>query len=197
MEKMTTMKQGAKRVVIPAESSPHNFDPTTTVESIVSEALENSASKMRVGNIKAFIDYLKQGNSTAYKYYNYSLAKELGRVLGSLNKNIRAVYTHDFDDFPSEEDFCFENPSIYCRVRMIVWSERKTKALESLVGLLDTAMVQLHWHMLDLTDQKSILDIQFVDDEDVKNRTGYAAQIHSVHHAPIRVWEGNNLTPEI
>jgi hypothetical protein len=34
-----------------------------------------------------------------------------------------------------------------------------------------------------------LLDVQIVDDADVKNRVGYGAMLSSLHHRPIQVWE--------
>jgi hypothetical protein len=72
---------------------------------------------------------------------------------------------------------------------MIVWTKRKTGALNSLVEALDRAFAQSYANLMGESRLAHILDVQVVDDVDVKNRTGYGALLSSVYHRPIQVWE--------
>jgi hypothetical protein len=157
------------------------------VESVVTKALKTSANKMGLGDVKALIARMKEGDSVAFNYYNYNIAKQLGEVLGSWDKNIRAVYAHDYDDATPEEA-CFENASPFSLVHMIIWAERKTKAADALVETIDRAMVQHHRHMLGLVNLEHVLDVQVIDDEDVRDRRGYGALLKSIYQPPIQVW---------
>ncbi|MDD5704102.1 MAG: hypothetical protein PHU23_18880 [Dehalococcoidales bacterium] len=188
--KKTVKKQSTAKKAEPATSTPDRFDPVNTVEKVITEALKTSAVKMGFNSTKALIACLKEGNCTAFNYYHYNIAKELGRVLGSWDKNIRAVYTHVFDGATPEEA-CNESESPFCPVYMIVWSERKTKALDALVELLDRSIAQYQREILGIVNLERVLDVQLVDDDDVKNRTGYAALIKSIYQPPIAVWTNN------
>ncbi|MDD4876771.1 MAG: hypothetical protein PHQ86_06570, partial [Dehalococcoidales bacterium] len=132
MKKIPLKKQSTVKKVETDTSTPDQFDPVNTVETVITAALKTSAAKMGFNSTQALIACLKEGNCTAFNYYHYNMAKELGTVLGSWDKNIRAVYTHDFDGATPEET-CNENESPFCPVHMIIWSERKTKALDALV----------------------------------------------------------------
>ena len=187
MNKIPVQKQGKGHNGELAVSLPHRLDPVSTVESVVTKALKTSANKMGLGNVKALIALMKEGDSVAFNYYNYNIAKQLGEVLGSWDKNIRAVYAHDYDDATPEEA-CFENASPFSLVHMIIWAEHKTKALDALVETIDRAMVQHHRHMLGRINLEHVLDVQLIDDEDVRNRTGYAVLLKSIYQPPIQVW---------
>ena len=170
-----------------AASLPRRLDSVSTVESVVTKALKTSANKMGLGDVKALIARMKEADSVAFNYYNYNIANELGEVLGFWDKNIRAVYAHDYDAATPEEA-CFENASPFSLVHMIIWAEPKTKALNALVEVIDHAMVQRHRHMLGRIKLEHVLDVQVVDDEDVRNRTGYGALLQSIYQPPIQVW---------
>jgi hypothetical protein len=74
-------------------------------------------------------------------------------------------------------------------IHLIAWAERKTSALDSLVEALDRALVQ---HYADLIGQHQLahlLDVQVIDDADVKNRVGYGAMLSSLYQKPIQVWK--------
>jgi len=187
LNKIPVKKQGKGHNEELATSLPRRLDPVSTVESVVTKALKTSANKMGLGDVKALIARMKEGNSVAFNYYNYNIAKELGEVLGFWDKNIRAVYAHDYDAATPEEA-CFENASPFSLVHMIIWAEHKTKALNALVEAIDRAMVRHHRHMLGRIKLEHVLDVQVIDDEDVRNRTGYAALLKSIYQPPIQVW---------
>lgn len=187
MNKIPVQKQGKGHNGELAVSLPRRLDPVSMVESVVTKALKTSANKMGLGDVKALIARMKEGDSVAFNYYNYNIAKQLGEVLGSWDKNIRAVYAHDYDDATPEEA-CFENASPFSLVHMIIWAERKTKAADALVETIDRAMVQHHRHMLGLVNLEHVLDVQVIDDEDVRDRRGYGALLKSIYQPPIQVW---------
>jgi len=65
---------------------------------------------MRLGNVQAFIDCIKKGDPMACSYCHYNIAKELGRVLGLWDKDIKAVYAYGYDDNTTDEE-CYEDIS--------------------------------------------------------------------------------------
>lgn len=187
MNKIPVKKQGKGHNEELATSLPRRLDPVSTVESVVTKALKTSANKMGLGDEKALIARMKEADSVAFNYYNYNIAKQLGEVLDSWDKNIRAVYAHDYEGATPEEA-CFENASSFSLIHVIIWAERKTKALDALVETIDRAMVQHHRHMLGLNNLEHVLDVQVIDDEDVRNRTGYGVLLKSIYQPPIQVW---------
>ena len=179
MNKISVKEQGKERNIELAASLPRRLDPVSTVESVVTKALKTSANKMGLGDVKALIARMKEADSVAFDYYNYNIAKELGEVLGLWDKNIRAVYAHDCD-----------SATPFPLVHMIIWAEHNTKALNALVETIDRAMVQQHRHMLGRIKLEYVLDVQVVDDKDMRNRTGYGALLKSlpISEPPIQVW---------
>lgn len=73
---------------------------------------------------------------------------------------------------------------------MLRYSTRRTGALESLVTALDRALlIQRYAEVIGTRHLAHLLDVQIVDDDDVRNRVGYGAMLSSLHNRPIRIWE--------
>jgi hypothetical protein len=162
-------------------------DAASTAEITLSEALEFCAQKTGLPGRQAVIERLQQGDRNACKYCRYSIAKNVAQSLGSLDTTIKAAYVVDYDATP--EDMCFCEETQGSLIHLIVWAERKTNALNSLVEALDRALVQRYADEIGTPKLAHLLDVQVVDDADVKNRAGYGAMLSSLHQRPIQVWE--------
>lgn len=159
----------------------------STVEDALSQALEFCAQKMSLGSRQAVLEHLRQGDNSACTYCKYSLAKQVAAMLGSLDENIKSVYICDYDATP--EDLCFGQTAQTSLIHIIVWTQRKTVALNSLVEALDRALAQSYADLTGMDQLTHLLDVQAVDDADVQNGTGYGAMFSSIHHRPIQIWK--------
>lgn len=187
MSKVLTNKQ-TEAVNIGLATPPLRLpDATSTAEVVLAQAMEFCAQKMGLGNAEDAIGRLKQGDSAACRYCNYSVAKQVGGALGALDENVKAVYVCDYDATP--EDLCFNEAPQASPVHMIVWTERKTSALNSLIAALDRALAQNYASLMGLDKVGYMLDVQLVDDADIQNRTGCGALLSSLYHRPIQIWE--------
>ena len=162
-------------------------DAASTAEIALTEALEFCAQKMGLAGRQAAVDRLRQGDNTACKYCHYSIAKQVAESLGALDENIKAVYVIDYDATP--EDLCFGEGIQTSPIHLIVLAKRKTSALDSLVEALDRALVERYADTIGTRQLAHLLDVQVVDETDVKNRVGYGAMLSSLHQRPIQVWE--------
>jgi hypothetical protein len=161
-------------------------DAASTAEVVLTQAMEYCAQKMGLGSAEDAIESLKQGDSAACRYCSYSVAKQVAGALAALDENVKAVYVCDYDATP--EDLCFGEAAQVSPVHVIVWTERKTNALNSLITALDRALAQNYASLMGLDKTAHVLDAQLVDDADVQNRTGYGALFSSLYHRPIQVW---------
>lgn len=168
-------------------SVPNRLDPVNAVESMIVKSLKTSAQKMELSDIETLVSHLNKRNSMAINYFRYDVARELGEVLGKWDKNIKAVYFWDNDDTSTAEG-SLENKPVFSLIHMIIWSQKKTKALNALIEAIDRVMVQQFRGLTGLIKLENVLDIQVVDDEEVRNRTGYAALLNSIYQPPIQLW---------
>jgi hypothetical protein len=154
----------------------------------LSGALSFCAQKLNLGHsAQAALERMKDGDGAAHKYWQYGVAKRVAGYLAGWDENIRAVYACDYDATP--EDLVFGNQTRVSLAHMIVWTERKTAALDSLIAALDGALVKQFADLMGLDRLAHLLDVQVVDDGDVEARKGYAALLTSLHNSPIQVWK--------
>ena len=163
-------------------------DLNLTAEHAVAQAIEYCAHKMGLGSASEALRAIQHCDRSACAYCLYALAKQMAESIGTFDETVKAVYTLDYDATP--EDLCFgstaqETPLIH----LVVWTERKTAALDSLAAALDRAVVQSYGSVLGMDERASLLDVQLIDDEDVEGQVGYGALLASIHHPPIQIWQ--------
>lgn len=185
---MTEASMRTEAVNVKSTASPLQLpDVASTAEAALTQALEFCAQKMGLDSPQAVVDHLRQDNSTAFGYWHYGLAKQVAKHLGAWDEDVKAVYIYDYDATP--EDVCFGEMMPAEPIHLIVWAQRKTAALESLVAVLNRALVQGCADLIGRPRLMRLLDVQVIDDADVKNRVGYGALLSSLYHRPIRIWE--------
>mgnify|MGYP001122947346 CR=1 FL=1 len=168
-------------------SAPKSSDVTDMVKTALNNALKSCAQKMGVTSDETLADWLKMGDSRVHGYFSYALAKQVAECLATLDDQVKAVYLYDYDATP--EDVCFGEMKQTPLVHLIVWAQRKTSALNSLVAALDHNLVRNYGDLVQLPQLAHLLDVQVIDDADVKNRSGYGGMLFSLHHRPIQVWK--------
>jgi hypothetical protein len=161
---------------------------SVAADEILAQALSYCAGKMGLDGPQAVAERVCQGDRAACGYYVYSVAKQVAESVGSLDGNVRAVYTFDCDATP--EDECLSEVARGALlVHLLVWTQRKTAALCALVSALDRALVRAYASALGVGQPASLLDVQVIDDVDVGRRSGYGALLGSMYHRPVQVWE--------
>lgn len=161
-------------------------DADSIAEAALTGALDYSAEKTGVDRQRALLN-LQGGDRATCSYCHYSLAKQVAETLGTLDKNIRAVYVMDYDATP--EDLCFGATSTTSPIHLIARVVRRTEALDSLVAAVDRALTRAYANTTGLAGLALLLDVQVVDDTDVAKHTGYGALLSSLYHRPIEVWK--------
>jgi len=186
MSKQSEVK--TKPVVVAKGKAPALYlpDASSTAAVILSQAMEYCAQKMGLQSTQAAIEQVKQGDTMACGYCHYSAAQQVADALGMLDSNVQAAYMFEYDATP--EDVCMGEAKII-PLHLLVWVKRKTDALSALVESLDRAMAQSLANMLGTSADAHVLDVQIVDDSDVKNRTAYGALLSSLFQRPIKVWD--------
>ena len=168
-------------------SSLQPSDVTSLAEAILIQTLEFCATKLNLENSETVAERLQQGDRITLSHWRYGLAKKGAEYPGEWDKDIKAVYIFDYEATP--EDICFAEVTPDIIIHLIVWAQRKTAALNSLIDVLDRALVRIHVERLHMPPLKHLLDVQVVDDRDVENRLGFGALFSSLHHRPLPVWK--------
>jgi hypothetical protein len=120
--------------------------------------------------------------------FRTGLARYLGEYLGSVDSNVKQVYLCR-EELAPEDLAGTRTVSATSHFMLIIWVIRKTAALQSLVVELDYAVTREYKNLTSSTrGVDSVLEVHFVDDEEVENRRGFAALINSIHKPATRVW---------
>jgi hypothetical protein len=162
-------------------------DAASIAGEFLNNALEYCAEKMRLGSPEMALELLRQGDSRARWHSHHSLAAQVAETLGHMDQNVNSVFVLDYDATP--EDLAFGEPGRVSPIHLIVRAERKTEALNALIGALESALVRDYAVRIGPRQLKYLLDVQVIDAEDVEKRRGYAALLTSLYNRPIRVWE--------
>lgn len=161
-----------------------HFDSVNAVNQIMAKATAYCATKKGIS--KADVPgLLEKGDAGAYGYFNHSIASQVGEVLGKVCDNVKAVYTLNYEDNIQEDvSGKSSDPTIHVILRV----ERKTNAVDALVEALNKGLTQKYRQLLGKDTLKNILNAYPVDNEDIKNRTGYGALLGSIFQPPLHVW---------
>ena len=184
----TTMAQVNETIDIGVASPMQTTGMSATAEGMFSQALSYCAVKMGLSDPQSAAERVRQGNGVACGYCLYSVAKQVAQAIGSLDGNVRAVYTFDCDATPADEclgDVARGMPLVH----LLVWTQRKPAAMRALIAALDRALVRAYADVLGAGRPASLLDVQVVDDADVGRRSGYGALLCSMYHRPVQVWQ--------
>jgi len=161
-------------------------DASSAAEAALDVALHYCCDKLGAGSIDTVKESLRQGDSTSRGYFNFSLAHAVAEYLGAFDRDVTSVYLFDYDATP--EDLCFGEAVCNLLLHLIVRVNRPTAAFQSLVEALDGALIRRYAGVMGMDEPAHLLDVQVVEEEDVRLRNGYGALLSSVHHRPIQVW---------
>jgi hypothetical protein len=142
----------------------------------------------RLGAGESSVTLLRQGDGAAHDYFRYGLALRVGDTIGAADAMVKAVYLHTWGEPVDEMEA--EPVGATSPLSLIVWVERETAALVALVDALDAALTA---HYKDLVSPsadhlRGLLDVNYVESGDVRERVGYGAVITSTREKPLRVW---------
>ncbi len=152
-------------------------------ERVAAEMIDSALAfcQAKIGNKKAFCQ-LRINNPNAIEHFRYGLAREIGACLGENSEFVKDVYI-----FPDTLD---EDPILTLPLTLIVYVEKHTAALESVVELLQDNFLEEYRNVFSpITDNLSVfLNILLVDMTELAERKGLAASIGSVCKPALRAW---------
>lgn len=159
-----------------------------TVQNMFDQAIAFCARQMDVADPGTVVGLLLADNRTASEYCFYSLARQTAEFLGSVDSQINAAYVVDYDALCEGED----SPSLYQGVpvlHLILRTERKTAALDSLIAALDRALTHHYAHLFDRPQVQHLLDVQVVDEADIAHQTWPGTLLNTLYHRPVQLWQ--------
>jgi len=164
-------------------------------DTALTTALESLARRMDIDSFQA-VDCLQHGDHNAWSSFYYDLSKQIAGQIGNLNEDVKAAYIDEYDVVP--EDSFFGETARTTVICLIVWVQHKTDMLmNSLVVLLDQALVQKFNDLIGKPRLTHLLEVQIFDDADAKNPTGYGAWLTSDYFYLTKVWRRKGVKLEL
>ncbi len=135
----------------------------------------------KVGRKEAF-GLLKRNECNAIEYFRFGLAKQVGTCLGENSEFVKYVYL--YPDTPDED------PILTLPLTLIVYVEKHTAALDSIVDLLQNTLLEEYRVMFaPTTDCLNVfLNIYLIDTTELAKRKGMAASIGALFKPAFRAW---------
>jgi len=161
-------------------------DVGSSAKTLLAETLDFCGRQMGIDDRETIADHLRQGNSSACNIFFSRLGKLVAEYLGTLDEDVRAVY---LCDLLTTKDVRFGETRQVSPVRLIVWTRRKTAALNSLVAAIDRALVQGYADLIRTHQLTHLLDAQMMDDSEVKSGSGYGGFLFSLNLTPTQIWK--------
>jgi len=162
------------------------LDATSILEGAWDEALAYCTAKLGCGDARVAMERFSKGDPTASGYCGYSLAQRIAKCLGEMDKDVKGVYL--FENEATPDDLCFAETERPAMIHLLIWTERRTAALNALLAALNAALAEGYANLFGVSRPRHLLDTQITDNAEVKERVGYGALLVSLQHRPIEVW---------
>lgn len=134
---------------------------------------------------------LRQGRCDICGLLCHSLIQEVGQYLGRTDKMIKAVYQVEAEAALARPQDGLR-PSLTRRggINLVAWVDRKSAALAALSGTVENALAESlrTFDCKNSTPACFVMQIQLVDEKDVKERRGYGAFVSSPYLRSTEVW---------
>ena len=163
------------------------FD-NTLVTGMMEEAIAFCVEKIDAKTREEAVDAI-QVDCAACDYLKYGLAKKVGECLGSMEETVKAVYIYEPEYGTGADNLLDHSLGLKSDINLVAWVEHKTAALSSIVASLNEALVEACKRLgTSENGLRYLLDVKLADDNEVANRRGYGALVHSIYVRPTEVW---------
>jgi hypothetical protein len=166
------------------------IDIDDTLGNVLATVLDDCVEHMGMASSETVVENLRQGDESTRRSFRRGLGQEIAKFLGLCDDDVKAVYLYDHDVEAVHADAEW-SPHI---VHLIVWAQPKTAALNSLVAVLNRALTRAFDDLIGDLLPIHLLDVQLVDDLEVKRRAGYAGLLFSPRFQSLEVWKRESVS---
>lgn len=153
---------------------------------LLGSAFDYCVQMMGLPGREAALAALQRGDCAVCESLRSGMAAAVAEYLGSVDDTVKAVYSYNPERATSTDE-----PVSALGINLIAWVTRKSAALSSVADVIRTELAEAYTR-LGCPKANALcyaLDVQVVDDDEVRDRTGYGALIHSLYVRPQRIWQ--------
>jgi predicted nucleotidyltransferase len=153
--------------------------------SLIRRSLEYCVEKSSSVDTKEVEEKIRSNHGVSNSTFRYALAKEICKQLALSYEGIEACYI-----FGSSLS---DTATITSDIDLIIKVARKSHTLRNSVNTLDKKILDYYKKNMNGSAKGllKMLDVYFIDDDDVRNRCGFASVISSTHSPPIKIFDKN------
>jgi hypothetical protein len=155
----------------------------TFADTMVEQAIANCAERYFAGDTRKVRKALLHGECEHCKCISDDLARQIGEYLGQVDGTITAVYQYE----PAASVPESETPS---GIHFLVWVDHKSAALNALAETLESVLAESQ-RKLGCPNARSecyTLDMEMVDDRDVRKRRGFGLFVNNPSLRAQLIW---------
>jgi hypothetical protein len=155
-------------------------------DKMVEQAISECAELAFAGDVRRARHALLQGQCEHCKTVTDSLVRQIGEFIGQVDRTVKAIYRYE----PMGDANGHASPG-HAGINLVAWVDRKSAALGALVDTLETALSasQIKIGCAKATSGCSTLDLQMVDDRDVREKRGFGLLVESQFLEVNAVWQ--------
>ncbi|HEX9013938.1 MAG TPA: PEP/pyruvate-binding domain-containing protein, partial [Anaerolineaceae bacterium] len=167
-------------------------------DQLVDQAIQSCAAQKFHGDLQQARQALRLGRCDTCAAVSDCLVRQVGEYLGQVDRTVKAVFQCEPEfagmrlksNTPGEDG----QPS---GIHLAAWVERKSAALEALCVALENALAASRQRIpcQDLRPSCFVLDIQQIDDRDVRENRGYGLLVNHRFVRSAQVWQREECLP--
>ena len=161
-------------------------------DQMVDRALQVCADVKFHGDKEKTVQALQLGRCDICRLVSDSVVRQVGEYLGQVDRTVKAVYQYEpefaalqlkSDELPGQA-----NPA---GINLVAWVERKNAALTALAAMLENVLSvsRQRFRCPNAVPACYILDIQMIDDRDVRENRGYGLMVNSRFVRTTELWQ--------
>lgn len=168
-------------------------------DKMVEIAIGECAESQFAGDKKRARQAIQLGSCEACIYMSNSLVRQISNYIGQIDKTVKAVYQYEPVKGQEITNVDLHEPvEKHNGINLIAWVDRKSAALNTLVGTLETALSKSQRDIgcVKATKACYTLDLQMVDDKDVREKRGLGLLVESPYIQSRLVWQRSSISSE-
>ncbi len=158
---------------------------------MVNKALEHCGQAKFGGDAEEAARALHQGRCDVCGILSGCLVQEVGEYLGRTDRMVKEVYQIQAEKSPAgAKADARSTPGHNGGINLVAWVDRKSAALVALGGTLEAGIAERlrSFDCKNSTPACYMMQIQLVDDREVRERRGYGAFVDNPYLRSTRVW---------
>ncbi|HKZ54850.1 MAG TPA: PEP/pyruvate-binding domain-containing protein [Anaerolineales bacterium] len=158
-------------------------------DKMVERAVAQCAQTHFAGDARRARQALLRGQCEHCQCVSDYLVEQIGETLGQVAGSVRAVYRLEAMEAPARTEG--QAPERHAGIHLVIWVDRKSPALRALAGTLETVLAdsQRRLGCPFATPDCYTLDMEMVDDRDVRERRGFGLLVERPQLRARPVWD--------